>query len=167
MTSANFFEPRFAKDVYEKWPAQTLRTPFRQGLAPNCCAPKNAGPAMTICVWKIGKSKLLRPLVLGPRFGVTQRIFGSNWPQPFSTIPTQEGKTLEPRFTKDVCKKWPAQTLRTPFRQGRVQKMACPNPQNPVSPRTCTKNGLPKPSEPRFAKDLHQTAVPQRTLDQP
>ena len=37
-------------------------------------------------------------------------------------------KPSEPRFAKDLYKKWPAQTLRTPFRQGHVQKMHCPRP---------------------------------------
>ena len=119
-------EPRFAKDLHQTAvPQRTLDQPW----------PYAYGKSENQSCWD--------PSCWDSVLGATRRIFGSSWPQLFSIVPTQEGKTLEPRFTKDVCKKWPAQTLRTPFRQGLVQKMACPNPQNPVSPRTCAKNALP------------------------
>ena len=140
-------EPRFAKDVYKKWAAQTLRTPFRQGFAPDCCAPKNAGPAMAICVWKIGKSKLLRPLVLGPRFGCHTAHFRiklatnnrfrqylrrkekrSNPVSLRTYAKSGLPKPSEPRFAKDMCKKCIALGPRTPFRQGRGQKHIMPKP---------------------------------------
>ena len=116
-------EPRFAKDVCKKCPAQTPGTPFRQGLAPNCSAKKRPNPVSPLACCKAHMSlwartpfppqqvaKLTCHFVLKPRFPLDV----------VQNSPTNQGS--DPVYHKECAKTNAPFQVRTPFRQGRLQK---------------------------------------------
>ena len=147
------------------------RTPFRQGLAPNCSTKERSHHVsprtwanfqshdrMRMENWKI--KAVETPRARTP-FRVSHGAFSaqaghsrfqqslrgkekrSNPVSPRTCAKNALPAPLEPRFARDLRQTALPKNARTPFQQGRVQKMNCPSPSDPVSPRTCAKNVLP------------------------
>ena len=147
------------------------RTPFRQGLGPDCFAKERSHPVLPR-MWANSRShdhmrteSCKIKAVETPRartpFRVSHSAFSAQAGHgPFQQSPRGKEKRskpfsprtcaknalparLEPPFARDLHQFALPKNARTPFRQGRVQKMNRPSPSDPVSPRTCAKHALP------------------------